>query len=225
MAAKKPMPISATGICAKLYVLCVGAPSMCNVLSWQGFGSDSCCATPALKRQPNAGFSLLELLVVVAIVAIFIGMAVLSVGIAGNDREIEQEAFRLKTLLDLVREEALMQSRDFGVMFSASAYRFYYFDYQQLVWVEPLADRLLVERGFGEQMNLSLSVEDREIVLDEAIEADGIETPEPQVLILSSGEITPFTATLYRDFDGGRVILSAELDGTLEIAKDEFAVP
>ncbi len=196
-AAKKSMPILATGISIK-------------------YGIRRSCA--AVSR----GFTLLELLVVVAIIGIFVGAAALSIGIVGNDREVEQEAFRLKSLLDLVREEALMQSRDIGVLFSESAYRFFIYDYERLAWLEPTGDRLLAEHELRDQLSLTLMVEDREIVLDDDFDADGLDEPQPQVLMFSSGEMTPFEAAVFRDFQEGRYILSAEIDGTIEISDDGF---
>lgn len=167
------------------------------------------------------GFSLLELLVVVAIIGIFTGIAVLSIGVVGRDREIEQEAFRLKSLLDLVREEALMQNRDFGVEFTESGYRFYTYDYEHAAWLESGGDNLLKARELPEPLSLSLLVEDRELVLETAEQEDAPESPKPQVLILADGQITPFRATLSRDVDGPTFTLSAELDGTLEILDED----
>jgi general secretion pathway protein H len=177
-------------------------------------------------KYASRGFSLLELLVVVAIVAIFIGAAVLSIGVAGDDRDVRQETFRLKSILDLVREEALMQNRDFGVLFSASGYRFYIYDYQQLAWVTPLADNLLAARGLRGQLNLELTVEGRDVALEtEFDDDDGMSEPEPQIMLLSSGEVTPFQATLFRPFDDARSVLRAELDGTIEIGERDDAAP
>lgn len=111
------------------------------------------------------GFSLLELLVVVAIIGIFTGIAVLSLGITGRDREIQQEAFRLKSLLSLVREEALMQNRDFGVEFTDTGYRFYTYDYSHGLWAEPVNDNLLKAHELRRPLGLSLNVEGRKLTL------------------------------------------------------------
>jgi general secretion pathway protein H len=172
----------------------------------------------AVERGAQKGFSLLELLVVIAIIGIFVGAAVLSVGIAGTDRDGEREAARLKGVLDLVREEAIMQSRDFGVFFSRSAYRFYTYDYARQAWLAPANDRLLAEHALDERLDFTLVVEDRELVLDNEFDAEDDDDPEPQVLILSSGEMTPFEARIFRDANAAEHVLTAAVDGTIEIS-------
>ena len=157
----------------------------------------------------------------VTIIGVFVGVAVLSVGITGDARAVEREAFRLVTLLDLVREEALMQNRDYGLQFSESGYRFYLYDYRQLAWVEPEADQLLATYGLDGELGLTLSIEDREVELDASVAAQGIDVPQPQVLILSTGEVTPFDATLYGEANGAGRVVSAGFDGTLEILDDD----
>jgi general secretion pathway protein H len=79
-----------------------------------------------MNSAAQRGFSLLELMVVVAIIGIIIGAVLLSASIVGRDRDryAEQEAQRLRSLIDLLHEESLMQTRDYGVMFTETGYRF-----------------------------------------------------------------------------------------------------
>jgi general secretion pathway protein H len=172
------------------------------------------------SRAVQRGFSLLELLVVIAIIGILVGAVVLSIGVVGPDREIEQEMQRLRSMVDLLHEEALMQSRDYGLMFTRTGYRIYVYDYKQLAWAEPAGDRLLRERRLPQPLELVLALDDRELQLLPDFESQEIENPEPQVMILSSGELTPFELDFYRDrADDAHFTLTGELDGTLEIAR------
>ena len=52
------------------------------------------------------GFSLIELLVVIAIVGIVVSMALLSLGILGDDRQLQTEARRVMALLEVAEDEA-----------------------------------------------------------------------------------------------------------------------
>jgi general secretion pathway protein H len=175
------------------------------------------------RHATERGFSLLELLVVIAIIAIFVGAVVLEVGIAsGTDHETEREVTRLKNVVDLAREEALLQTRDFGVFFTRSAYRFYVYDHGLQAWGAPLDDRLLTEHAINARVHLALVVEDRELVLPETFATEDDEAPEPQVLVLSSGEITPFEARLFVDPAVGEHVLTAELTGATEISRHGY---
>ncbi len=161
---------------------------------------------------------------VVVIIGVFAGVAVLSIGVVGSDREAEREVFRLRTLLELLREEAVMQNRDYGVLFSESGYRFYIYNTESLLWFEPVNDRFLSERALGD-LSLGLKLEDRDIRLDIEFDPELLEQPEPQVVLLASGEMTPFEAAIYRDLNGGQYLLTAELDGTFEVSEVGFDAP
>ncbi len=54
--------------------------------------------TPA---SPDAGFTLIEILVVVIIIAIISGVALMSMNLIGDDRELDTERKRLATLIEL----------------------------------------------------------------------------------------------------------------------------
>ncbi len=180
------------------------------------------------EARPSAaqrGFSLLELLVVVAIIGIFAGVVVLSMGALGPDREIQSEVDRLRSMVGLLHEESLMQSRDYGVMFTTTGYRFYVYNYQQLEWAEVQGDKLLAEHALKPQLGLALALDGREVALAPDFDSQDVETAEPQIMLLSSGEVTPFTLELSREGVPGRFVLTAEIDGDTTLAEEDFDSP
>jgi general secretion pathway protein H len=140
----------------------------------------------------------------------------------GNDQEMEQETGRLRGMIDLLREEALMQSRDYGLMFTETGYRFYVFDYRELKWVEPQTDRLLEPHALRPLLSMALMLDGREVPLERDFESQDIENAEPQVMLLSSGEVTPFEIEMTRDDVRGRFELKVALDGKVDVAQRDF---
>lgn len=168
-------------------------------------------AWPRLGR----GFTLLELLVVVVLLAILSTAAVLSVGNLGDDRELEEESARLLRLLRLADEEAIMDGRDYGLYFEDSRYRFLRYTQETLDW-QPVGDDVFRERQLPDGLWLSLVVEDREVELGVT---DDSESVEPHVVILSSGEMTPFELSLGREFGERRTVIEGLPNGTIELTE------
>lgn len=170
----------------------------------------------------KSGFSLIELLVVITIIGIFAGAAILSLDILGNDRDLEREAFRLSSMTELLAQESVMEGRDYGILFSESSYRFYIYDYRQLIWLDPIGDNFLAEYKLQEPISMMLFLEDQEVVLEPEFNQELIADPEPQVIIYGSGELTPFKAIFSRESNNESFAITAEANGSLEISEQGY---
>lgn len=171
-----------------------------------------------------AGFTLMEVLVVIVIIGVIVTAATLSFGILGGDRESEDEARRFWALLQQAREEAELQTADIGVYVAASSYEFLRMDPRKRLWVPIGGDALYVPRELPDGLRFRVWLESREIILkpqlpdrseDEEDEEEGEEEETvvdrtvpnpngrqenpPQIMVLSSGEIMPFELQIERD--------------------------
>ena len=194
-------------------------------------GMMSGAAKQAVCRAANCrGFTLIELLVVIVILGISVAAVLPSIGLLQDDRELQREARRLAALIELAAEEAAMQSRDYGLRFGLHGYRFYEQDPQTGAWVELSGDEVLRERTLSDDLRVELTLESRDIRLFEAIEGDrqprdpddGPDPgPTPHVLLLSSGDTTPFELTLSRDFDDAHAELTGDFLGRVELVTED----
>ena len=180
-------------------------------------------ARPARLRA--AGFSLIELLVVIVILAIMSSLVLLSMGTLRSDDEVETEAQRLTALLEFLSEEALIQARDYGVEFFRDGYRFLSWDPDSRLWSVLEADEALRPRQLPPGLELELAVDGREVVID----ADQGDRDRPQdelaphVAVFSSGEFTPFELFLVAERVTDAWVLRGNMRGELELISPESA--
>jgi general secretion pathway protein H len=159
----------------------------------------------------SRGFTLIELLIVIAIVGIFIVGAVLYLADERRDTRLDQESERIDALFDYVREQAELQTRDYGLRMNDRTYSFVVFDILGNEWRPAEEDDALREREFPPGIHPTVVVEGRTIVLDEKKRKEkDVEDYSPTVLIFSNGDLSSFELMLDNDSGDRARIFSTE---------------
>lgn len=181
--------------------------------------------------RQERGFTLVEILVVVIIIAIISSVSLLSMNLIDDDRELDTERKRLASLMQVVQDEALLQGREFGLELMTSTYRFVEFDPYSRSWVEVAGDDLFRPRKLPDGMEFVLFLEDKQIVLennprefedpDEDTMTFDTETYAPHVFIYSSGELTPYEIHLLRPLNDQQLAMRSNVFGEIELLDEE----
>ena len=72
----------------------------------------------------KAGFTLIEVLIVVAIVAVLAGMVGTSFVGSGQTQAMQGFAYRMAQRIELARDRALQRNREWGLYLETNAYEF-----------------------------------------------------------------------------------------------------
>ena len=167
----------------------------------------------------RAGFTFIEIFIVMAIIGVLAGVVILhSIG-ADRARDVETEARRLTELIELARAEAVSRNESWGVFVEGTRYGFLVHDELAGAW-RAASKRTFRTRNTPEGVVLSLQLSDWDASPGQvagaqdgqaAEEEEGDANPHiPQVLILASGEQTPFLISIRA---GGHTPWSVTSDG------------
>jgi len=167
------------------------------------------------------GFTLIEMLVTLVIMGLLAGLASLSIG-GSTHRIARDEADRLVQVLGFASEEAGYQGEEYGMLIEEDRYSVLRFDPETETWSEP-GERQLAPHALPGSVRL-------ELVLGEVAElpqrsrarragGSGDEQPRPEVLVLSSGEITPFDIAV-RTGEGSEPAARIRSDGSGNLSQE-----
>jgi len=167
--------------------------------------------TPSAVRARSRGFTLIELVIVVFIIGLLTAAVVLAIGGDRRDTQLDQEAERLNALFDYVREQAELQTRDYGFRVNEVGYSFVVFDVIGNEWRPVDEDDALRQREFPKGIQPEVVVDGRRIVLDR--KAKDIEDYRPVINIFANGDLSSFEVSLRREgvTEGARIYTDEQL--------------
>ena len=165
----------------------------------------------------SKGFTLVEILVVVVIIAIMVSLAVLSIGVTGRDSQLDEESRRIEGLVGLLHERALLEGREFGLRIEPFAYEFVVYETRRDRWMPFDEEHEFRRRNLPKGVSFQLELDSQIVVIkpiDRKLASDAA-PPGPQLAIAASGEGTPFRLTLIRDGTQAKASVDGDAMGKL----------
>jgi type II secretion system protein H len=156
--------------------------------------------TQTPRRSSQSGFTLLEIMIVVVIIGILVTGALLSLGAIGKDSGLQQERDRLSALIAYGRERGAMLTLEYGIRCGQHGYRFVYYDNRLMRWTPETVDETLRARRLPSGLQLDLTIEGHQIVLDDkALKVNPLAATPPggtvSLLGSSSGGVSTITGS------------------------------
>ncbi|MEN8178074.1 MAG: type II secretion system minor pseudopilin GspH [Pseudomonadota bacterium] len=161
-----------------------------------------------VRSHRTSAFTMIEVLVVILIIGIIINFAVISLDIHNPSDKLKTEARRLTSLIELASEEALLRSELIGIAIDENTYEF--LSLEEKSW-EPIQDSVFRMRTLPDDMRL-------ELLTDQAVEErEQAESKQPGIVLLMSGEMTPFEIKISSDLIDNYFRISGAETGALKL--------
>ncbi|SJN58549.1 type II secretion system minor pseudopilin GspH [Vibrio ruber] len=181
----------------------------------------------------HRGFTLLEIMLVLVVISLGSMVVVMSLPDRSQD-EVQQTAERLYQRLQLLSEDAIFSGRTYGLYVDEKKHQFLFLMLSDKGWKNleaqsPIKGELTAEAGTmfrfesgGGVWNNPERLFSQESLFEEMDFPDQDEDekpiPPPQVFILSSGDITPFSIQFWADSTPDSLwLVETSEDGILQI--------
>jgi len=155
----------------------------------------------SLKQR---GFTLWELLIVVAIVAITISVVQLAPGLSDETRDLKRTGKELGKLFRLLNQEAVFENRNYAI--SVQDNGFFVLEFNEGQWLQS-------PETFFTRIKMTESQRSQLIIENQIIDTSEKTSPEPHILILSSGEMTPFEWRISDEATQSGIVLQGNMLG------------
>ncbi len=182
---------------------------------------------------------MLEILIVVIVVGVIATLTTLSIQGEDPAQKVERETRKLAAQISLLQDEALVQSREFGIALWQNGYRFWSWS-PDSGWLPLVGDDNFKAHLTIDDLEISLSLLGQPVALEQ-VPANGFPTVKPAaadnssgttptapdfrlnlppIVLFSSGEASAFEATLAHPESQLRWSINGDIVGTLKIASE-----
>ncbi|MDN4502951.1 type II secretion system minor pseudopilin GspH [Alteromonadaceae bacterium BrNp21-10] len=160
----------------------------------------------------SKGFTLLEIMVVLLIIGIATSVVMLNFNNQDYQKDLKKQAQRFQTVVSMASEFAILNQQQLGVSVKGNRYKFVILDDEQkwqLITDEPALAEFALPEIFALELKLDgLPWQDEDSLFDNKLfdepsafdeyeqqkqDEEEKQLPPPQIYILSSGDITPFS--------------------------------
>ncbi|MGM0570059.1 MAG: type II secretion system minor pseudopilin GspH [Pseudomonadota bacterium] len=153
--------------------------------------STDAVALIAPRRPAEAGFTMIEILVVLVLVGLLASLAIVNLGGGSEQREMNSKVRELYVLMQTASEQAILNNEELGLVVDEQGYRFLVYNEQEQQWRSE-SERLFRGRDFPEWMSVTLFSEDDIPAMARDDDEDSEGRLQPDIVFYSSGETTPF---------------------------------
>lgn len=193
-----------------------------------------------IQRKFQQGFTLLELMLVFFLMAmVSVGVMMTLPSLSNSQDGVQWQAQRFSTLVQFAEDEALISGLQLGLVFTEKSYQFVFYDYESKHWQAlentQIQNKVALPETLSLQYSLSgiewdeLDTEDQDTFLTDEylVNIEGQEQTvdlKPQVYLMSSGEVTPFTVTLSEDDSDANVraiSITVSTTGNVTISEEQ----
>lgn len=191
--------------------------------------------------RQQCGFTLIEVLVVVVILAILSSFAMLNMNFDNRAKQLEQQAQQIAALIELASDESIYLQKELGLRFGEEDFGFYQLDKsppeeksedsddsletkkKKPFWRAVTDDPRLRQRAMSEEIEVILEISGIEIVVENPSEEDlEANKVKPHIMMLSNGEIMPDFSITLLDVDGDNAwIIASGTDVPVTIERRE----
>ena len=154
------------------------------------------------------GFTILEILVVVAVISIIASTILLNTSFHRPATELKKHASNLGKTLQLLMQEAILEDRNFALSVVPKGYMV--LEYEAQEWIQS-ADKFLLKLGKEHEYSDELMVDNNPVNIEKT------EQPQPHILILASGEMSVFQWDIEDRENNLHIRLSSTMLGNITI--------
>lgn len=162
----------------------------------------------------TAGFTLIEILVVIFIVSIVALAATLNFSNYGNGRVVDAESYRLKQILNLTAQTAILEQTDLGVGFWENGYNIWRYDVVNNSWQLIQNERVLTAHTLPDVVHFELHINR----LNQILPTNSDSLRGPQLWFSSVGAALPAEISVISEDIVDKVVI--ENNGVAEVLKE-----